>query len=239
MSPLPVRNPMRDDQDAAAPQPAGQRIAIAIPLTKRSSKLVNADGTVNIDALREHLATVEAKIRLGFTNYEKNTGRKHPSDVRGVERRGAGDHLTWTDDQSHWLAKPITVDFDTGSSNNGHTIQRDPSSSSTPQDLGQSFSLPYDGDGSTVSGEQHTDSTVSIAGFSTLGAANTHSSEFQGSRFRADGLMGTAFQSISDFNASPVFQTLVSAGRMESRTDTLIGTTDLEQMSKLDTGHCQ
>ncbi|KAF8414625.1 hypothetical protein L210DRAFT_949094 [Boletus edulis BED1] len=86
--------------------------------------------------------------------------------MRGVERRGAGDsdHLTWTDDQSP-PAKPITVDFDTGSeslsNNHGHAIQWGPSSSSTPPDpIGQSSSLPYDGDGATVSGEQHTD-TVS------------------------------------------------------------------------------
>ncbi|KAF8452920.1 acid protease [Boletus edulis BED1] len=218
---------------AAVPQPAGQRIGIAIPITKRSS-LVNADKGVNFDALKSHVAAVKAKIRRGFTNYEKNTGRKHPSDVGGVERRGAGDHLT--DDQSIlWYgsisvgtpAKSFTVDFDTGSSDlflpgsgcgsscSGHTIW-DPSSSSTSQDLGQSFFLTYAG-GSTVSGEQHTD-TVSIAGFSattqTVGAANTYPPAFQSYQFPADGLMGMAFQSISGYNASPVLQTLVSEGRV-------------------------
>ena len=67
----------------------------------------------------------------------------------------------------------LVVDFDTGSSDlflpgpdcgstcSGHTTY-DPSSSSTSKDVGKSFSLAY-GDGSTVSGEQYTD-TVSIAG---------------------------------------------------------------------------
>lgn len=52
---------------------------------------------------------------------------------------------------------------DCGSTCSGHTLW-DPSSSSTSTDLGQTFSLEY-GDGSTVSGEQYTDS-VSIAGYS-------------------------------------------------------------------------
>lgn len=67
----------------------------------------------------------------------------------------------------------FSVDFDTGSSDlflpgpncgstcSGHT-KYDPSKSSASKSVGQSFSLQY-GDGSTVSGEQYTD-TVSIAG---------------------------------------------------------------------------
>ncbi|KAF8122507.1 Asp-domain-containing protein [Boletus edulis] len=217
---------------AAAPQPAGQRIGMAIPITKRSS-LVKADKSVNFDALKSHVAAVKAKIRRGFTNYEKNTGRKHPSDVGGIERRGAGDPLTdyrselWYGSISVGTpAKSFTVDFDTGSSDlflpgsacnsscSGHT-KWDPSSSSTSQDLGISFSLKYGNGSVTVSGEQYTD-IVSIAGFSaptqTLGAANTYSSGFESSQFPADGLMGMAFQTLSDYNASPVFQTIVSEG---------------------------
>lgn len=75
------------------------------------------------------------------------------------------------------------MDYDTGSSDlflpastcdstcSGHTLY-DPSSSSTAQALGQPFNLSY-GDGSTVSGDQYTD-TVEIAGLTstnqTLGA---------------------------------------------------------------------
>ncbi|KAF8139609.1 hypothetical protein EV363DRAFT_1392561 [Boletus edulis] len=136
-----------EPQDAAAPQPAEQKIGIAIPLTKRSG-LVNADGTANKDALEAEVEALKA-IRQVFDNYEKNTGRKHPSDMRGVERRGAGDPLTWTDEGQP--AKPITVDFDTVSSNNH----------------GQSISLPHDG--ATVSGEQHTDTVSNLSGVGFMG----------------------------------------------------------------------
>ncbi|KAF8553168.1 acid protease [Imleria badia] len=218
---------------AAAPRPAGQKIGIAIPITKRSS-LVNDDKSINADALKSHVASIKAKIRHGFTNFEQNTGTRHPSAVKGDGKRGAGDALT--DDNSElWYgtisvgtpAESFTVDFDTGSSDlflpgsscdstcSGHTLW-DPTSSSTSQDVGQTFNLQY-GDGSTVSGEQYTD-TVSIAGFAattqTLGAANTYSSGFESSQFPPDGLMGMAFQSISSYGASPVFQTLVSEGQV-------------------------
>ena len=50
----------------------------------------------------------------------------------------------------------------------------------------------------------------------TLGAATQYSSGFESSQFPADGLMGMAFQSISDYNAPPVFQTLISEGVLTS-----------------------
>jgi cathepsin D len=119
-----------------------------------------------------------------------------------------------------------TVDFDTGSSDlflpakdcdstcSGHTPY-DTSASSTSKALGKPFSLSY-GDGSTVSGKQFTD-TVSLAGLTatkqTLGAATTYSKGFESSNFSPDGLMGMGFQSISVYNAPPVFQSLVSAGQ--------------------------
>ena len=73
----------------------------------------------------------------------------------------------------HLTFHTFSVDFDTGISDlflpgpscttncDGHT-KYTPSSSSTAVDLKKTFSLEY-GDGSTVSGEQYTD-TVSIAG---------------------------------------------------------------------------
>lgn len=42
-----------------------------------------------------------------------------------------------------------------------------------------------------------------------LGAASQYSEGFGVSEFPADGLMGMAFQSISEYNAKPVFQTFV------------------------------
>ena len=117
------------------------------------------------------------------------------------------------------------VDFDTGSSDlflpgpacdntcAGHAIYN-PKSSSTSKDLGKTFSISY-GDGSSVSGEQYQD-TVSIAGLQaqgqTLGVASEYSLGFEKNAYPPDGLMGMAFQSISEYDASPVFQTLVSQG---------------------------
>jgi cathepsin D len=122
-----------------------------------------------------------------------------------------------------------TVDFDTGSSDlflpakncnstcNGHT-RYDPSASSTSADIGKPFSLSY-GDGSTVSGEQFTD-TVTISGLvatnQTLGAATVYSSGFQAPNSPSDGLMGMGFQNISVYNAPPVFQNLIAQGQTGS-----------------------
>jgi len=50
----------------------------------------------------------------------------------------------------------------------------------------------------------------------TLGGATNYSSGFEKSNFPADGLMGMAFESLSAFNAPPVFQTLISEGVLTS-----------------------
>ncbi|KIJ60518.1 hypothetical protein HYDPIDRAFT_98543 [Hydnomerulius pinastri MD-312] len=221
---------------AAVPQPVEQRVGTAIPISKRST-LVNADKSVNLEALKSHVASTKAKVLRGLDAFEKNTGASHPAAAKGAQKRGSGGDAL-TDDQSElWYgkisvgtpAKIYTVDFDTGSSDlflpgpscgsscSGHTIYN-PSSSSTAKDLKKTFSLSY-GDGSTVSGEQYTD-TVSIAGLTattqTLGAAKQYSTGFQSSQFPADGLMGMAFKSISDYNANPVFQTLVADGKTDN-----------------------
>jgi cathepsin D len=78
--------------------------------------------------------------------------------------------------------------------------------------MGIPFSINYNGSDS-VSGEEYTD-TVSIAGLTaakqTFGAATHYGSGFQSSNFPADGRMGMAFQSISHYNAPPVFQSRVA-----------------------------
>ncbi|KAF9221231.1 acid protease [Gyrodon lividus] len=220
---------------AAAPQPAKQRIGTAIPVSKRSG-LVNADKSVNIDALKSHVASTQAKIRGGLVNFEKNTGASHPSSVKGARKRGSGGDALTNNNNTLWYGtisvgtppNTFTVDFDTGSSDlflpgpncgsscSGHTVY-DPSSSSTSMNLGTTFNHTY-GDGSNVSGEQYSD-TVSIVGLTatsqTLGAAEEYSSGLESSQFPADGLMGMAFQSISNYDASPVFQTLVSQGQTD------------------------
>lgn len=122
------------------------------------------------------------------------------------------------------------MDFDTGSSDlflpgtrctgancRGHKLYNT-AASSTARDQGRTFSLAF-GDGSTVSGEQFTD-TVTVGGLTAtgqrVGAASTYSTGFALNEFPPDGLMGMGFQQISVFGAPPVFQTLVSQGTTTS-----------------------
>jgi cathepsin D len=123
----------------------------------------------------------------------------------------------------------FSVDFDTGSSDlflpgkgcdntcSGHTLY-DPFASSTSTDRNFSFSLQYS-DGTIVHGQLYTD-TLTIAGLTatnqTLGAASQYGKDFQSPKFPADGVMGMAFQSISQYPAPPVFQTLVADGQTDS-----------------------
>jgi cathepsin D len=179
-----------------------------------------------------------SKILRGFNTYERNSGQRHPLSVgiKDFKREVAHEPLN---DESNalWMGKisvgtpPVeyTVDFDTGSSDlflpgknckrtcNGHT-RYNTSASCTSTDLRKTFLLQY-GDGSSVRGEQFID-TVTIAGLTanhqTLGAASEYSSGFNISNFPADGLMGMGFPSISVFNATPVFQSLIAEGQTDS-----------------------
>ena len=49
-----------------------------------------------------------------------------------------------------------------------------------------------------------------LQAYATLGAATQYSASFESPRDPADGLMGMGFQSISRYNATPLFQALVS-----------------------------
>ncbi|KAH9968219.1 acid protease [Russula dissimulans] len=207
---------------------------IGIPITKRGSL---HHGVVDAAKLQSGLRSAVSKIERGLQAYEANTGKSHPlhgSIIRLSGRDTNTSSIPLTDANAQlWYGTitvgtpPVTftVDFDTGSSDlflpstscgstcSGHTAYN-PNASRTANDLRKTFSLAY-GDGSTVNGEQYTDA-ISIAGLSaksqTLGAATEYSSGFSSSQFPADGLMGMAFQSISNYNASPLFQTLISEG---------------------------
>ncbi|GAA5937012.1 uncharacterized protein JCM15063_000127 [Sporobolomyces koalae] len=121
------------------------------------------------------------------------------------------------------------LDFDTGSSDLwvpgvGCTASScsskhkyDPSKSSTSSSVpSKTLNVQY-GDGSTSSGPVYSDNVV-IAGLTAskqvFGAASTLSSSFASSP--EDGLGGMAFQSISQLQTSPFFQTLVSQGKVAS-----------------------
>ncbi|KAN0111701.1 eukaryotic aspartyl protease [Russula decolorans] len=222
---------------AAAPPvnvPASR--GIAVPITKRG---ITLDDVVDTSKLQSRVRRSVAKIHEGFATYKSNTGVPHPlSGSTQLSKRATGsDPLT--DDNAHlWFGTisvgtpPVnfTVDFDTGSSDlflpspscdsncSGHK-QYNPGASSTAQNLSKPFSLAF-GDGATVDGDQFTD-VVSIAGLTaksqTLGAATQYSSGFTSENFPVDGLMGLAFQSISKYQATPVFQTLISEGVVTSQ----------------------
>ncbi|KAI0287673.1 acid protease [Russula brevipes] len=210
---------------------------IAIPITKHSH--IRDNGVVDASIFQSTISRSIAKIENGFTAFENNTGGAHPlsGSIKPASRRSTGSEPLVDDNDLMWhgtisIGTPpvsFTVDFDTGSSDlfvpssacgqtcSGHT-HYDPASSYTKMNLGKPFLLRF-GDGSVSSGDQFTD-VVSIAGFTaptqTLGAATQYSSGFQSDQFLADGLMGMGFQSISDFNASPVFQTLIAEGAVTS-----------------------
>ncbi|KAH9019322.1 acid protease [Lactarius deliciosus] len=217
---------------AAVPFEERSRVGVSIPIGKRSG-FRNADGVVDVATLQAGRQSTAAKIMRGFEAFERNTGAVHPSasQLKRSTKRGKGDPLT--DDNAELWHGSITVGTPaltlTGSSDlflpgsdcdwtcSGHTLYN-PESSSTSNDVGQSFSLRY-GDGSTVNGEQYTD-TVTLAGFKAtrqrLGAATTYSSGFQSDQFPADGLLGMAYTSLSIYGASPVFQSLVSQGQVSA-----------------------
>ncbi|KIJ63347.1 hypothetical protein HYDPIDRAFT_92725 [Hydnomerulius pinastri MD-312] len=209
---------------AALPHPS----PLSIALRKRSTLTV--DGVVDLSAVRSHMAHTQTKFLRGAAAFERNTGRSWSRSKSTVRRATGSDPLT-DDSNDRWYgtitvgtpAVEYKVDFDTGSADlflpasncgstcEGHTLYN-PNISSSAVDLHQMFELTY-GDGSTVLGEQYTD-TVGIAGFTaknqTLGAASQYSTGFQASNFAPDGLMGMAFEDISVFTANSVMQTLVA-----------------------------
>ncbi|KAF9222163.1 acid protease [Gyrodon lividus] len=234
---------------SVAPQPAKQG-GKAISLFERSS-LVNADNSVNVEALNLHVASTTAKILRGFDNFERHTGNLHPSAVKGHRKReSGGTPLGYC--ASIWYGlisvgippMPYDVMFDTGSrhvsvircmylteldhsdlilpgpncdqSCDGHDFY-DPKESETSIDLHDTFEITFTA-GNRAFGQLYID-TVSVAGLvateQIIGAASYYSSALQSYKFPADGLIGMAFQSVSAYDASPVFQTLISDGEID------------------------
>ncbi|KAG6328714.1 hypothetical protein ID866_10375 [Astraeus odoratus] len=197
--------------------------SISIPLQKRAS-LVRTDGSFDLERALQHLAFIEAKISAGL-----HVLAKKGKPARDVRRRDAGDIALTDSNNLLWYGNisvgtpPInlTVDFDTGSADlilpggncstcRGHTLYN-PNASSTAVNKNSAFVLTY-GDGSTVEGEQYTD-TVVVAGLAAvrqaLGVAHQYPTILQASRFPADGVMGMALEGLSIWNANPVVQTLL------------------------------
>ncbi|KAF9220854.1 acid protease [Gyrodon lividus] len=203
---------------AAVPQPAKQR-GTAIPLSKLSS-LVNADQSVGFEALNSHIA---------LTTALKNTGASHPSAVKGARKRDSSGLPLASLRPLKPLFRHYLFMFDTGSrdvfliwcidcddSCNGHAMY-DPEASLSSIELGKPFSIDFVG-GNGAFGYQYIDNVMVVrltATHQTLGAAVHYSEGFQIGRFPGDGLLGMASQAIPEYDASPLFQTLVTDGQTD------------------------
>lgn len=186
----------------------------------------------------EQLGFVYRKYSATMGAYQRNTGSPHPLSSRfdfhsAAKRNGNVSLFNYNADL--WYGeidvgtppKTFTMVFDTGSSDlflpstecsvscAGHT-QYDPAASSSAKDSGQPFVLMY-GAGETA-GEEYVDD-VFVGGYQakdqTVGAAWMYSPEFsKDGSFPPDGLSGLAFREISEFEGSPLFQTLDESGKL-------------------------
>lgn len=205
---------------------------LSIPLTKRST-LRTADGHVDPASIRAYVSSTEAKLRWGAAAFERNTGTALFSSSLTKRAAASGSDSLVDDSNERWYGTievgtpphTFTIDCDTGSTDfflpgpscgdacSGHEIYN-PNISSTAEPLGKKFVLEYN-DGSMAAGDLYTD-TVLLAGFKasaqTLGVASLYSYGLSSENFGADGLMGMAFESVSEYGANSVFQTLVSQG---------------------------
>ncbi|KAF9226089.1 Asp-domain-containing protein [Gyrodon lividus] len=222
---------------AATPQRVEQG-GTSVPLSKCLS-LVNAKKSVNFEVPKSHVALTRA-ILCDFDNFEKNTGASHPSAVKRARKRASGRLPLnpfdvgaglgpWFGTVSVGTPPSIyTVVFDTGSSDlilpgvdcddscDGHVIY-DPASSSSSVNLREPFAIVY-GSGDSAFGQQYTDN-VTIVGLTatdqTFGVASHYSQGFRHHRFPPDGVLGMGFRPLSEYNQSPLFQTLVTQGQTD------------------------
>ncbi|KAG5646437.1 hypothetical protein DXG03_003487 [Asterophora parasitica] len=172
-------------------------------------------------------------MRRSFRAYEINTGFPHPSDNTRHHkkyRRDTGSEELIDDDGALWHGAisvgtpPVSFTGSSAGHNlvgmsssdlflpgtlckvncDGHVLY-DTNASSTAISLNDTFRLSF-GDGSSVYGDQFTDTAVN----QTVGAATNYSTGFSIDQFPPDGLLGMAFPEISVFGAEPFFHTLVA-----------------------------
>ncbi|KAF8267788.1 acid protease [Lactarius quietus] len=211
---------------------------VGIPISKHS-KGYNDDGTANVRSLRDSMKRSSAKFIRGMSNFERNTGSPdtfaNPRlGSRSSSKSAAEPLINFDDEDSIWYGyvsvgtpaqKNFTVFFDTGSSDawfastlcnstfcNGHHLYN-PGTSKTAVDLHKTTFLTYGSNTTNATVEQYAD-TVTVAGLTaynqTLGAVLTYTYGFNVSNYPLDGLIGLGYQSISQYNATPFFQTLVA-----------------------------
>ncbi|KAI0036005.1 acid protease [Vararia minispora EC-137] len=211
---------------SAVPTNSGCKVS----LTRRAT--TQRDGVVDVGAVRREASAVEGKLARGMSAYERNTGSRHPLDRRGMVKRGSG-LVPLLDDlnETFWegtIAVGTPPRIFRGSSDtilpgvdcdvncDGHK-RYDPSASSTSYNTSIPYAIPF-GDGSLSNGTVFTD-TVTVAGLTAMnqaiGDSSTFSNAFNISQFPPDGVVGLAFPSISKFNASPIFHSLISQGAVD------------------------
>ncbi|KAH8103902.1 Asp-domain-containing protein [Cristinia sonorae] len=212
-----------------------------IALTKRDTPS-SEDGPFPL--MRDQVESVVSKFANGFQAYYRNTGSVHPLDAMKYEdfkpmKRGSSSvWLSQDPRKTLWqgivsVGSPpsqFTVDFDTGSSDmylpgdrcvtgacHGHRLYK-PSASVTSKDNNHTFNLSY-GDQTAVSGETYLD-VVSIGQLvvhdQVFGAASSYSEDDRVEIFNPDGLVGFAFQSLSEFQAPTLVQNLYAQGRISA-----------------------
>ncbi|KAG2143603.1 acid protease [Suillus clintonianus] len=198
-----------------------------------NSRLSAANGSKVFDSrtVREQLQFVSRKYSATMGAYERNTGSRHPLNgrynARSVAKRTTNGNVSLTNyDADLWYGdievgtppQTFTMLFDTGSSDlflpsiqcdvscDGHT-QYDPAASSSSKDTGQPFRQQAEYvDDVFVGGYEADDQTI--------GAAYAYSPEFSKDDFPPDGLSGLGFPEISEFEGSPLFQTLYESGQL-------------------------
>jgi len=223
----------------AAASPIVQEEGIRIALPKRSS-LTKADGTFDHDKFIIESAKTLNKHRQNLINLEANRGREAFNPGAEIKElielpehlaKRQSEALTDQNQDEEWTgsvsigsnSQKFVIDFDTGSSDlwvpnsakcsgcgSKHTYNS--KNSKTSKSQSGTFKIEY-GDKSTVSGPIFEDD-VTVAGVKSTGqtfsAVTTLSSLFNDDPL--DGILGLAFQSISNLNAAPFFQNAFSEG---------------------------
>ncbi|SNX81364.1 related to pepsin precursor (aspartate protease) [Melanopsichium pennsylvanicum] len=207
-----------------------QERGINIDIEKRANLKVAGTEQIDWAKVDAHMNSLRAKYQKSLANFEKNTGKVHPS------KRDLPEHLVkratgtvgltdqqggelWTGTMAYGTpAQSFQIDFDTGSSdtlvNNGVFK---PSASSTSKTNGDTFQTSY-GDGTTAQGTIYTD-VVHIAGISASGTAiGVANGQFLDSSQGASGISGMALPQLAAFGSSylPYFYSLKQAGAVTS-----------------------
>ncbi|SPO20613.1 related to pepsin precursor (aspartate protease) [Ustilago trichophora] len=210
--------------------PVEQERGLNIDIEKRGNLKVAGTDQIDWSKVDAHMNGLRAKYQKSLANFEKNTGKVHPSkrDLPEHLAKRATGSVGLTDQQNGELwtgtmaygtpAQSFSIDFDTGSSDTlVNPGAYTPSSSSTSRTSGDTFSTSY-GDGTTASGTIYTD-TVRIGGLSATNTAiGVSNQQFIDSSEGSSGISGMAFPQLAAFGSKylPYFFRLKQAGAVSS-----------------------